>query len=588
MLEKERQSSQAAGAPDTSRTLPQERRGRSYDGNGGRRRAHDGNGGRRRAQERNGGRHRQPADASDRGEARGPNDRWVLLALVGVALLYMVAQALVFSWGEYHVNRDEAIYLTQIMPGEVAHDMAHHRTRGMSLLALPIGPWAQSMVVLRAWMVLLGGAGLVVAFKPWIRTIGWAAPVSALVFAFYWVNFLFGAQLYPNFFAALGCIAVAGHFVRYLREERRGDLVAVGALLAFTALVRPLDSVLVAFALWVGMLVFSRRHFLPTTVAMALGGLAGFAPWLIEGWVRFDLLPWELLVEARESGASGQEGNNAAVYLNNTDGPFRCVEDCPDEALADGISVGRKEALVLLGYLGAALLGLVGKARAVAGRAMWFVAIAFALLLGYYLQCECAMNLRYLEPAFGFLALLIGSGIVRGWGIASRMPLVLGEGAKVLGVVLIVGWAVYQGQLATEHVEEGFGSRERAYLVSQEINERADPPCAVASAVSDRQIHFYSDCITVSLNQDDDGMLQYKIGGTTSVFDLGLLSEAGYQIYAVGRPRHIPDSSPVWDWEAHDISSEQLGEYRLFEAPEGVEIETEYADGYSPEDAGPP
>ena len=357
------------------------------------------------------------------------------LLLVLVGLLFLVLQ-LAFAPRPLGLTTDEATYLAKVDPSAPELFWTQPRAWGTPVLAAPVAMFAPGLTVVRLWFTTLSSVGLVAAYWPWLRVLPPAvAPVAALLFSTTWFTLYFGPGVMPNIYIGLAGVAAVGMFVRAVDNPRWWRLLLCGAAAALAALVRPTDSLLaLAPTLAAGLLVPRLRR--PPVLAALAGGIAvGWAPWVIEAFVRFGG-PWARLTRAETAGPGGLsfEIKNLLVYPRLLDGrPSYCCAGPPGE----GGPIPWPYTGWLLAVPVLALLGvLVARHQGRLAEVM-MVALPAAALSGFYLFLPSFTSLRFLIPAFALIflpvaLLLVASlSVRRGWAraasVASAATLLVGH-----------------------------------------------------------------------------------------------------------------------------------------------------------------
>ena len=337
---------------------------------------------------------------------RLPRDSEITLArrlILVVGLAYLAAQLLAFSL-DRPPSWDEAIYLSQVAPGAEPLPFVPSRARGITFLALPVLQLGGSLSQLRLFLAVASAAALVGAFRMWVPVAGYGATAAALLFAGAWPVLFYGSELMPNLWMALtGVAATAVLARRFAGHEGRHDELVAGALVAVAALIRPLDAVVLTAAL-VLLPVAVRRATVSWTVHLALGLLAGWAPWLVEMTARFGS-PWEALAAAARTGHAGRLSfiENARQYLALSDGPSIGPVAHPDVPFSG-----------LLWFIGFGILVVLG-VRASSRRGLLpsvVVATATGVALATeYVALTDAQAPRFLLPALALLTIPAGFGL---------------------------------------------------------------------------------------------------------------------------------------------------------------------------------
>lgn len=224
----------------------------------------------------------RPLLASARSVRSLPGLGWLLAA----AVLFTVAEFAVAPV-RLPLGWDEITYIAQtsVHPSPVVMPPIH--SRGAGLLAAPVTLLTTSVVVLRAWMALLSGAGLFLALLAWRRLRPWPVlALTAVIIGGLAVTQLSAIQVMPDWWEAIGALAVTGLF---LQAVTTGLTRLVAVLLAagvfFMMLVRWQDAVFLTAPLAAGALVVPAWRRRGTLAALAAGLAAGAAEWAVEAWL---------------------------------------------------------------------------------------------------------------------------------------------------------------------------------------------------------------------------------------------------------------------------------------------------------------
>jgi hypothetical protein len=379
-----------------------------------------------------------------------------------------------FTW-------DEAVYTSQVSRFADAASMGPHRARGMTLIVAPVALLTDSMLPLRVYLATFSGAALFGAFVVWCRSVGWAAPVAAGLFASSWMTIWYGSAVYPNLYSALIAVAAIGIALHAVKSEKKADLYLLGALVAVGVLMRPTEAVIVAVCVVMVALVERSSRWLGLSTA-ALGGLAvGALPWLIEAWVRFDG-PLQRLEAASDAVGSGLH-NNVMEYVRSMD------------VSADGIGRWAVFFLVLL-----VALGLAGLFRAdMRLRRISAITLVAALLFAaLYLFATEPVLQRYMLP--GYAMLCIGSAL----GVLTIVDLfdthVLAAVSVAAVLVLATAWNF---QALQSWDDRQVGNADTALALGQSIEARVgSDECSFLSPFNHPAIAFASGCSGGALSDD--------------------------------------------------------------------------------------
>ena len=218
-------------------------------------------------------------------DVRRPAGRGGLGWLLAAAALFTVA---VFAVAPLRLplGWDEITYIAQVSahPSEVVMPPIH--SRGPGLLAAPVTLLTTSVVVLRVWMTVLSGAGLFLALLAWRRLRpGPALALAAIIIGSLAVTQLNAVQVMPDWWEALGALAVTGLFLRAVTiGQTRLVAVLLAAGVFFLVLVRWQDAVFLVAPLATAALVVPAWRRRGTLAAIAVGLAAGAAEWAGEAW----------------------------------------------------------------------------------------------------------------------------------------------------------------------------------------------------------------------------------------------------------------------------------------------------------------
>lgn len=361
----------------------------------------------------------RPTSAAD--DAAGPGgggwltrqrrNLWLLAAVaVGFGILQLVTFGLnePFGW-------DETVYLSQLNPAVPNFPWGSQRAWGIVLLGLPVVLFDIVPPTGRAYFVLLSSLALFVAFRPWLSVRNTVAvPLAAGVFGTLFTNLYLARLDLPNLYTGLGAVATTGFFLLARRSPTRPALIGLGGATAFTTLMRPTDSVWLVTSLGLIWLVSRPRH-VPIAVAVAVGEVVGWLPWLIESFIRFGG-PFARLREASEAvGGSGLhlDGDSVGAFLWMWDvGQFDCRYGADGSICPPAGDIGAGS---LIWWLVAVALAGCGVAVAVrAGRrAESLVPLAVGLGMAFpYLFMARYTSLRFFAPAEVLLSLPIAHGLL--------------------------------------------------------------------------------------------------------------------------------------------------------------------------------
>jgi hypothetical protein len=274
------------------------------------------------------------------------------------------------------------------------------------------------------------------------------------VFVTGWMPLLYGSEVSPNLYAATAAVGAAGSLLAYAAKNRRFDIVALGVFVAIAANVRMTDGLVLTAGLAVAavsLMGFRRSNRVQTSIAVGL--LAGFVPWLIESFHRFDG-PLDRLTRAREN-VGGRPSWNLAEHLRLLDGPLIGPDRTVDISMA---AIG-----VLIFFTVLVAIGTMDPRR---GRAARLAAGLGALLALPYLFYVAALAPRFLLPTMALGAIAAGGGMLALW----RKQRIAGFAAAIM-LAVIATWSV---NVATAIESEQYSQRAIGMTVAAAISESVD------------------------------------------------------------------------------------------------------------------
>ena len=355
---------------------------------------------------------------------------WLVItaAAFSACLLFFVPRQMGLSW-------DEVVYVSQVSAHVPAAYFDAARARGVPLLVAPVTLVTSSVAVLRVYLALASGLGLLAALWAWrpLRP-AWVLALAGLAFGGLWVSQYYGPQAMPDEWVALSGLAAVGFFLRVATGQAgaaaptdgdgkpagrvatgRGNRAALAGLtisLALAALFRPGDAVFLAAPLVLAVLTVAawRRWSL---LACVVGGLlAGGAEWVAEAYLRFGSLAARLHDAGAEQGGFGLH-LGVWAQLRAVNGPTLC-RPC---------TVGWRYPELSLWWLALPVLvalGLAGARRAGnLGSCVLATACGFSAAAQYLFLISYAAP-RFLLPAYALLAIPVADALA--WLVRATRP----------------------------------------------------------------------------------------------------------------------------------------------------------------------
>jgi hypothetical protein len=461
---------------------------------------------------------------------RGLLHRDSLLWLALVCLLFLAAE-LTPALLRMPLGADEITYIarTSIRPSPIGLPPVHGQ--GAGLLAAPVTLLTTSLLALRVWMSLLSAVGLFLALLCWrgLRPV-WLLALAGLILASLAITQNSGVQVYPDWWGALGLLALTALFLHGVNGTMRSRLVLPLITLASLVIVvmRPQNVVFLMGPVIIGALALRRWRKFRVIAAMAVGIGLGFLEWLIGAYLWFGGLTNRIHL-------AGQEPPALRLYpalgtqLRFLNGPWYCSTDCTTWSTP-------LESPWWIAFLAIALLGLWAGWHAaqrassmLAGVTALWVFLLYAFLVPFGAP-------RYLLPTLALMAILAADGIV--WAITEsrwRKP------AIVATCVFLVSGMVTQRLILQGQASYQRFSRQFELQADQVMKTGVKPPCVMEST----SIAWYAGC---SSPQTGTGIVQFLAQTPQGLKDWRLLQLPGLTIAV-----YVPYNSPLF--KLHDTTA---------------------------------
>ncbi|MFJ4623280.1 hypothetical protein [Streptomyces sp. NPDC088812] len=461
------------------------------------------------------------AEHGGRGRTRGA---WLLAAVAAaftVAQLVLVRPTLGLGW-------DETVYVSQNSAQAPPAFFSAPRARGVSLLVAPITSWSTSTELLRGYLALLSGLGLLLALRVW-RGLFPARVLAAAgaLFASLWVTLFYGPAAMPNLWVALGALACAGCCLRVRADHRdRAAPWGVAAGAALMAWMRPTDAVWIALPL-LALAVAGRRVRLGLVL---LAGLAtGVGQWVIEAHLAFGGLAERLSEGSRVQGGLGW---NIAVddQLRGLVGRTLC-RPCTGPLPHPAVIAW----WCLLPVLAAAGLAVAARARRTTPTLLPLAcattaALPYLFLIGYAAP-------RFLLPAYLLLAIPVADALFH---LVTRAD---GRCRPVAAALVAVGLA---GHLAVQYavlhrtVDRTAADRRDWSRTASDLHRLGVRPPCLLTGTDAIPVAFYTGCSSANPRGHNVNATEAGILGTARRIPTAALSRPGG-----------PPPPYARDWERH-------------------------------------
>lgn len=408
--------------------------------------------------------------------------RWpapVHAALIAVSVAYCL---LVFwrTSQSMTLQYDEVVYASQVAREAPAAVFSAPRARGMTLLVAPVVVMTESVLALRAYLVVLAGVLMYLAFRPWLAVLGriggryaYVPPVAAGCFATLWLTVLYGNLAYPNLWLAFVLLAGTGYVVRAVTERAPGwgPTIAIGIAFAAASLIRPTDALATAGPLLLGLVLVKSWRRLRPMLAIGIGLLIGWSAWIAEAYARFDG-PVERLRSGGETNESGFV-NSLPEHLYALDGP---VVLCRPSSVCAGVEPAAAIWWFVLPVLVA--VGLFAAVRSGWGRVGFLVtSAAVAVAIPYLILIDYAAP-RFLLPTYGLLMILVAAALIRITGLGTVEMRALAATAVGGAMLLHIGVQMNILNGVNERLVEGSARQEQ---LSDSLRDEygVQPPCLI-------------------------------------------------------------------------------------------------------------
>lgn len=349
------------------------------------------------------------------------------------------------------------------------------RARGMPLLTAPIMTVTTSVFALRVYLTVLAGVGLFLAFAAWR---GLRPPrvlaLAAALFAGLWTTQLYASLVFPNLWTALGAVASLGLFLRALRKTSPVVLVFLGAAVAFTGLMRPVNAAMLCLPMAVTVIAKRSQQAWWALIALCGGLVLAFGEWAAEAFAYFGSPVDRLRAVGRAGGGSHFSPWNSLRIIsggNDSSVPIPGIHS----------THGWNYPWLLLWWASFLVLAILGAWLAHRSQGVLIASLPLACALTIYLLYSLPVrdNVRYLLPAWALISVPAADGLTWLYQETRGRVRVLATAAAVVfvGVELIYGHAIFARQTSGLSALAATNERAAALLVKEGVH----PPCVVTS-----------------------------------------------------------------------------------------------------------
>jgi len=389
-----------------------------------------------------------------------------------------------------------------------------------------------SLTVIRVWMSVLSAAGLFLAMLCWrgLRP-AWVLALAELVLASLAITQNSGVQIYPDWWGALGLLALTGLFLHAVNGTMRDRVVLplIGLATLVIVLMRPQNVVFLMGPVLISWLVVRRWRKLKVLIPMAVGTALGFLEWLAGAYLWFGGL-FERINLAGGEPPPLRPYFALGVQLRYLNGPWYCSSGCSTWSVP-------YETPWWVAFLAIAVLGLwaawhrssMKVSSVLAGATALWVFLLYAFLVPFGAP-------RYLLPTYALMAILIADGIV--WAVTESRWRKL---AVVLACLFVLSGIVSQRAiLQRQAANQTLG---RQFQVQAAALEKigVHPPCAM----NNTSIAYYIGCSAPWTTTGSNAQVMTHFLATRTTQGLKywrLLPLPGYEPPIV----YLPATSPVF------------------------------------------
>ena len=406
-------------------------------------------------------------------------DSWFWLILVSALFL---AAELTPSLLRMPLGADEIGYIARTSAHASAVMLPPVHGQGAGLLAAPVTLLTTSLLALRVWMAVLSAVGLCLGMLCWRRIRpAWVLALAGLILGSLAITQNSGVQVYPDWWGAVGLLALTGLFLQAVTGTMRSRVVLplIAAASLLIVLMRPQNIVfLLAPAIAAAIVVPGWRQ--PRVLlAMAAGIGLGCLQWVAEAYAWYGGLGSRIHLANMEPPSFGLYFS-FPFQVKVLSGPWYCTSpggcpgwDFPGETLWFA-------ALLALGILG---LWVAWRRPAKASSAL--AAVTAVWVVGCYSFLVPFAAPRYILPALVLLAILAADGI--GWLVTEWKWQTAGVmlACAFLAAGVLTQRVVLNREIASQTAARPFAAKADAL---RKLGVR--PPCVIPSSY----VAYYLGC----------------------------------------------------------------------------------------------
>ncbi len=423
-----------------------------------------------------------PEAPSGRDPRRGPLGHDSIFWLALVSILFLAAE-LTPALLKMPLGTDEITYIarTSIRVNSVSLPPVHGQ--GVELLAAPVTLLTQSLTAVRVWMAVLSAIGLFLATLCWRRLRPyWVLALAALIFGGLAVSQNSGVQVYPDWWGALGVLALTGLILQAVGGTMRDRVTLPSIALASLVIVlmRPQNIIFLMGPALLAVIIVRRWRKPRVLVAMGVGIVLGCLEWVIAAYVMYGSLATRIHFAGREPPSFGLYFSffTQAKVLS---GPWYCV---PPQGCQGAPMPG--ELIWWAAFLAIAALGLWVSWRTAAKASSVFAAATAVWVVALYTFLVPFGAPRYITPSLALAAILAADGVE--WLVTKAS---WRRAGVVLACAFLLSELVSQRVVLQQEARQQTMSRGYLHDAAQLRAAGVRPPCALVS----KPEAYYIGCI---------------------------------------------------------------------------------------------
>lgn len=447
----------------------------------------------------------------------GSSDRQARLRLSRDSVLWLILAAGLFVVAELTpallrmpLGADEITYIarTSTRVSQVMLPPVHGH--GAGLLAAPVTLLTTSLLALRVWMALLSGLGLFLAMLSWrgLRP-AWVLAVAGVILGSLSISQISGVQVYPDWWAALGLMAITGLFLQAVTGRMSGKVVLplLAAAAFLVVMMRPQNIAFVLAPMIIAAVAVPSWRKLKVLIAIGVGIAAGCADWVAEAFAWYGGLMSRVHLATQEPPSFGLYFS-LRYQLRVLNGPWYCL---PGECHGWDFPWLTVWWLALLALV---ILGAFVTWRTAARASMALAVVSGAWVIACYTLLVPIAAPRYFLPAFALLAIPAADGIA--W--LATVPRWRAAGALAACAFLLTGVVtqrfVLQTEIKNQDIERAAFQSRAAHLNSEGIHA----PCVIGSP----SVAYFAGCAAPWTGEHIHQLLARTPGGRDAWRELHL------------------------------------------------------------------